>query len=113
MSDQILSFEEAMEDFDPVLGFEVHVELNTETKMFSGAPNHFGDDPNTNVTPVSLGLPGALLAIPAAILLQRWVTRYWLYSPAHEGIRPAPQGVEATPTPATDEDLPHSPYKQN
>lgn len=61
----------------------------------------------------AFGLPGALLAIPAAILLQRWVTRYWLYSPAHEGIRPAPQGVEATPTPATDEDLPHSPYKQN
>ncbi|RJF71114.1 AI-2E family transporter [Deinococcus cavernae] len=61
----------------------------------------------------AFGLAGALLAIPAAILLQRWVTRYWLYSPAHEGIRPAPLAVEATPTPATDDDLLHSPFKQN
>ncbi|ORC15500.1 aspartyl/glutamyl-tRNA amidotransferase subunit B [Rothia nasimurium] len=60
MSDQILSFEEAMEKYDPVLGFEVHVELNTATKMFDAAPNEFGDTPNTNVTPVSLGLPGVL-----------------------------------------------------
>ncbi|MBM7051355.1 MULTISPECIES: Asp-tRNA(Asn)/Glu-tRNA(Gln) amidotransferase subunit GatB [unclassified Rothia (in: high G+C Gram-positive bacteria)] len=60
MSDEILSFEEAMEKYDPVLGFEVHVELNTATKMFDAAPNEFGDTPNTNVTPVSLGLPGVL-----------------------------------------------------
>ncbi|GAA3284280.1 Asp-tRNA(Asn)/Glu-tRNA(Gln) amidotransferase subunit GatB [Nesterenkonia halobia] len=55
-----LSFEDALEQFDPVLGFEVHVELNTATKMFSAAPNAFGDEPNTNVSPVCLGLPGAL-----------------------------------------------------
>ena len=36
--DATLSFEEAMEKYDPVLGFEVHVELNTKTKMFSSAP---------------------------------------------------------------------------
>ena len=60
MSDEVLSFEEAIEKYDPVLGFEVHVELNTNTKMFDSAPNEFGDEPNTNVTPVSLGLPGAL-----------------------------------------------------
>lgn len=60
MSDEILSFEEAMEKYDPVLGFEVHVELNTATKMFDAAPNEFGDTPNTNITPVSLGLPGVL-----------------------------------------------------
>ncbi|MDY6052112.1 MAG: Asp-tRNA(Asn)/Glu-tRNA(Gln) amidotransferase subunit GatB [Rothia sp. (in: high G+C Gram-positive bacteria)] len=60
MSEEILSFEEAMEKYDPVLGFEVHVELNTKTKMFDAAPNEFGDTPNTNVTPVSLGLPGVL-----------------------------------------------------
>lgn len=61
----------------------------------------------------AFGLAGALLAIPAAILVQRWVTRYWLYSPAHEGIRPAPQAVEAALTPATDEHVPNSPFKQN
>ena len=60
---EILSFDEALEKFDPVLGFEVHVELNTRTKMFSSAPNAFGDTPNTNVTPVDLGLPGVLPVI--------------------------------------------------
>ena len=60
MSEEVLSFEEAIEKYDPVLGFEVHVELNTKTMMFDSAPNEFGDEPNTNVTPVSLGLPGAL-----------------------------------------------------
>ena len=60
MSDEILSFDEAMAKYDPVLGFEVHVELNTKTKMFDDAPNAFGDEPNTNITPVSLGLPGVL-----------------------------------------------------
>ena len=60
MSEEVRSFEEAIEKYDPVLGFEVHVELNTKTKMFDSAPNEFGDTPNTNVTPVSLGLPGAL-----------------------------------------------------
>ncbi|MDO5619134.1 Asp-tRNA(Asn)/Glu-tRNA(Gln) amidotransferase subunit GatB [Kocuria sp.] len=60
MSAETLSFEEAMANFDPVLGFEVHVELNTKTKMFDAAPNEFGDVPNSNTTPVSLGLPGVL-----------------------------------------------------
>lgn len=74
MSEEILSFEEALEKYDPVLGFEVHVELNTKTKMFDDAPNEFGDTPNTNVTPVSLGLPGVLpvvngVAVESAIKL--------------------------------------------
>ena len=47
MSEEVLSFEEAIEKYDPVLGFEVHVELNTKTKMFDSAPNEFGDEPNT------------------------------------------------------------------
>ena len=38
-----------------VCGLEVHAELATATKMFSAAPNNFGDDPNTNVDPVTLG----------------------------------------------------------
>ncbi|ALU39724.1 glutamyl-tRNA amidotransferase [Kocuria flava] len=63
---EILSFDEAMAAFDPVLGFEVHVELNTRTKMFDAAPNTFGDEPNTNTTPVSLGLPGVLPVVNRA-----------------------------------------------
>ncbi len=57
MSEEVLSFEEAIEKYDPVLGFEVHVELNTKTKMFDSAPNEFGDEPNTNVTPYRSACP--------------------------------------------------------
>ncbi|HZM54410.1 MAG TPA: Asp-tRNA(Asn)/Glu-tRNA(Gln) amidotransferase subunit GatB [Acidimicrobiales bacterium] len=43
-----------------VVGLEVHCELKTATKLFCGCPNMFGDEPNTNVCPVCLGLPGSL-----------------------------------------------------
>ncbi|MEZ5234579.1 MAG: Asp-tRNA(Asn)/Glu-tRNA(Gln) amidotransferase subunit GatB [Acidimicrobiales bacterium] len=46
--------------WETVIGLEVHAELATETKLFSGARNHFGAEPNTNIDPVSLGLPGSL-----------------------------------------------------
>lgn len=49
-----------MTEWETVIGLEVHVELATATKLFSSAPNRFGDEPNTNVTPVCLGLPGSL-----------------------------------------------------
>ncbi|MFJ6419107.1 Asp-tRNA(Asn)/Glu-tRNA(Gln) amidotransferase subunit GatB [Paeniglutamicibacter sp. NPDC091659] len=73
-TDELVDFDVALEKYDPVLGFEVHVELNTKTKMFSAAPNVFGDTPNTNVTPVCLGLPGVLpvvnkTAVEYAILI--------------------------------------------
>ena len=57
---ELMDYDEAVRRFDPVLGIEVHVELGTKTKMFDAAPNAFGGDPNTYVTPVSLGLPGSL-----------------------------------------------------
>ena len=47
-------------DWELVIGLEVHAELATVTKMFSGAPNVFGGEPNTNIDPVTLGLPGSL-----------------------------------------------------
>ncbi len=46
--------------YEMVVGLEVHVELHTRTKLFSASPNRFGDEPNTNIDPVTLGLPGAL-----------------------------------------------------
>src|SRR5712675_1005835 len=46
--------------YEPVIGLEVHIQLNTHTKIFCGCPVAFGAPPNTNVCPVCLGLPGAL-----------------------------------------------------
>lgn len=57
---KLMDYDKAIELFEPVLGFEVHVELSTKTKMFSAAPNNFGSEPNTNITPTCLGLPGSL-----------------------------------------------------
>src|SRR3954447_20153621 len=54
MSDDVL------EGWETVIGLEVHSELATSTKLFCGCPNLFGDEPNTNVCPVCLGLPGSL-----------------------------------------------------
>jgi aspartyl-tRNA(Asn)/glutamyl-tRNA(Gln) amidotransferase subunit B len=59
----LLAYDDAVARFDPVIGIEVHVELGTRTKMFDGAEQSFGAEPNTQVTPVSLGLPGALPAV--------------------------------------------------
>ncbi|TNC23387.1 Asp-tRNA(Asn)/Glu-tRNA(Gln) amidotransferase subunit GatB [Amycolatopsis alkalitolerans] len=56
----LMDYAEVIERYDPVLGLEVHVELNTNTKMFCGCPNVFGGEPNTHVCPTCLGLPGAL-----------------------------------------------------
>ncbi|MGQ0481369.1 MAG: Asp-tRNA(Asn)/Glu-tRNA(Gln) amidotransferase subunit GatB [Pseudonocardia sp.] len=56
----LVDYDEVVERFDPMLGLEVHVELNTRTKMFCGCPNLFGGEPNTHVCPTCLGLPGSL-----------------------------------------------------
>jgi aspartyl-tRNA(Asn)/glutamyl-tRNA(Gln) amidotransferase subunit B len=60
---EVMDYDEVLERFDPVLGLEVHVELNTNTKMFCGCANEFGGEPNTHVCPVCLGMPGALPSV--------------------------------------------------
>jgi len=60
---ELMDYADVVERFDPVLGLEVHVELNTNTKMFCGCANEFGGEPNTKVCPTCLGLPGALPAL--------------------------------------------------
>jgi aspartyl-tRNA(Asn)/glutamyl-tRNA(Gln) amidotransferase subunit B len=51
--------------WEPVIGLEIHVQLNTESKMFCRCENRFGDEPNTRTCPVCLGHPGALPTINA------------------------------------------------
>jgi aspartyl-tRNA(Asn)/glutamyl-tRNA(Gln) amidotransferase subunit B len=57
---ELLDYDDVVARYDPVLGLEVHVELATATKMFCGCANKFGAEPNTQVCPVCLGLPGSL-----------------------------------------------------
>ncbi|MGN6743412.1 MAG: Asp-tRNA(Asn)/Glu-tRNA(Gln) amidotransferase subunit GatB, partial [Amnibacterium sp.] len=68
--DTLMDYDEALRRYEPVLGFEVHVELSTRTKMFSAAPNPAAADsesagPNTMVAPVDMGLPGSLPVVNA------------------------------------------------
>lgn len=71
-------------NFETIIGLEVHVELKTESKIFSTAPNQFGSEPNTNISVVDLAYPGTLpvlnkraveFAMRAAIALNCEITR--------------------------------------
>ncbi|MEP7736687.1 Asp-tRNA(Asn)/Glu-tRNA(Gln) amidotransferase subunit GatB [Nocardioides sp. 31GB23] len=62
-TETLVPFDDVLAAYDPALGLEVHVELNTATKMFCGCPTGFGAEPNTQVCPTCLGLPGAMPAV--------------------------------------------------
>jgi aspartyl-tRNA(Asn)/glutamyl-tRNA(Gln) amidotransferase subunit B len=57
---ELVPYDEALAEYEPVIGLETHVELGTTTKMFCGCPTTFGLAPNSAVCPVCLGLPGSL-----------------------------------------------------
>jgi aspartyl-tRNA(Asn)/glutamyl-tRNA(Gln) amidotransferase subunit B len=60
MTETLVAFDDVLATYDPAMGLEVHVELNTASKMFCGCPTEFGAEPNTQVCPTCLGLPGAM-----------------------------------------------------
>ena len=56
----LVPYDEAVSEYEPLIGLETHVELGTVTKLFCGCPAAFGGEPNTHTCPVCLGLPGSL-----------------------------------------------------
>jgi aspartyl-tRNA(Asn)/glutamyl-tRNA(Gln) amidotransferase subunit B len=66
LAETLVPFDDVLERYDPALGLEVHVELNTATKMFCGCPVVFGGDPNSHVCPTCLGLPGSMPVVNRA-----------------------------------------------
>src|SRR5256884_4973017 len=76
-----------MAEYEPVVGLEIHVQLDTRTKMFCGCELSFGDPPNTHTCPVCLALPGAL-PVP-----NEQAIRYALMIAAALGCKVAPRSI--------------------
>jgi aspartyl-tRNA(Asn)/glutamyl-tRNA(Gln) amidotransferase subunit B len=66
MAEELMRFEDVLARYEPVIGLEVHVELSTASKMWCGCSTEPGVEPNVQVCPVCLGLPGSLPVVNKA-----------------------------------------------
>ncbi len=94
-----------MTEYETVVGLEVHVQLHTKTKMFTGATHQFGREPNSQVDVVSMGLPGSLpvineeavrLAIKAGLAIDAEIHNFSKFDRKHYFYPDSPRGYQIT-----------------
>ena len=93
------------QEFEAVIGLEVHVQLQTKTKMFTGATHQFGREPNSQVDVVSMGLPGSLpvinetavlLAVKAGLAIDAEIHNFSKFDRKHYFYPDSPRGYQIT-----------------
>jgi len=96
-----------MEQFETIIGLEVHVELSTDSKIFCGCSTKFGNKPNSNICPVCVGMPGTLpvlnkkvveYALAAGIALECSINREILFDRKNYFYPDLPKAYQITQT---------------